>query len=610
MRSSYIKTILLFFCIGIIANSLWADNLDVQAFVNRSRIALNQQFDLKVEISGSDYKTAGSPQLPDMDDFAHFLGSSTSQNVQFINGKMSASKTITFHYQATSVGTFTIGKITVKAGNKVYSTDPIEITVVKSSQQPATPGRSRDSESTQADISLGDNLFIKAIPNKTTIYKNEPVTITYKIYTRVDVSSFGLEKAPSTKGFLREDFDIGRRPRTQREMYKNKQYTVATIQKISLYPLSAGKKTIDPLIVNCQVKTKRSRRDIFDDFFSDPFGRTVNKVVNSNLISITVLPLPEQGKPEGFTGIVGDFSITSGVDKTNLTTDDAVTFTVKISGEGHIGSLSEPERTFPEVFETYDPEISKNVNRKGGRITGSKVFKYVLVPRKTGTFRIESISYPIFNPRTKRYQILTTDPVELYVSKGKGGEAAVAHSGFSKEEVDLIGKDIRFIKEECDSLRKIQLNIFSSFLFLPILLIPLLLMAASVGYRKHLDRLHTDQAYARNRVARREAKKHLLQAKSKIKSDEQKEFYGVVDKAITGYVSDKLNISEAGMMSDDVKEELKQRGVSDAVIEQYINTLETCDFKRFAPSEASLKEKEDFYRKAERTLSVLAKELS
>ncbi|MFO7890715.1 MAG: BatD family protein [bacterium] len=610
MKIRDIKTVFISFCMLIILPCLWADDLEIRAYVNKIRVGLNQQFDLKVELSGSDYKSAGSPQLPDMNDFAHYLGSSTSQNIQFINGKMSASKTISYHYQATKVGTFTIGGITVRAGNKEYTTKPIEITVIKSAQQSAASKRNEDSAVSQTNGSLDENLFILAVPDKNTVYNNEPVIITYKIYTRVNVSSFGLEKAPSTKGFLKEDFDIGRRPQTSKEMYKDKQYTVAEIQKMSLYPLSAGRKTIDPLVVNCQVKVQRNRRDIFDDFFSDPFGRTVNKVITSNAVIINVLPLPEQGKPEGFTGIVGNFSISSDVSKKYLTTDDAVTFTVRIAGEGHIGSLSEPELNFPDVFETYDPEISKSIDRKGGRITGSKIFKYVLVPRKTGTFRIGSITYPIFNPRTKSYQILSTDPVELHISKGKGGEAAAAHSGFSKEEVDLLGKDIRFIKEGYDSLRKIQWNIFSSLLFWIIILLPLMLLVASAGYRKHLDRLHTDQAYARNRIASREAKKHLSEAKDKIKSEDQKEFYGAVNRAITGFVSDKLNISGAGMMSEDVKRRLKQKGVSDSVIEQYISTLQTCDLKRFSPSEASVKGKEHFYKKVEQTLSVLAKELS
>ncbi len=613
-KNSKIVLIVYFVFLFAVQSLIWADNLEVKAYVNKTIIGLNTQFDLEVELSGSDFKSAGSPQLPDMDTFAHYLGSSTSQNIQYINGKMSASRTITYHFQASALGTFTIGEIIVKAENKEYKTKPIEIKIVKSSQKSASTGSNKknkgESLSSPTSNSLDDKLFILATVDKKTLYKNEAVTITYKIYTNVNVSSFSLEKSPSTKGFLKEEFDMGRSPQTSREIFKGKQYTVAEIQKTSLYSLSPGEKTIDPLVINCQVRVQRKSRDIFDDFFSDPFGRTVNKVISSNPVKINVLALPEQGTPEGFTGIVGDFTIKSWVDKKKLSTDDAVTYTVKISGEGHIGSLSEPEINFPDIFETYDPEITKSVNRKEMKITGSKVFKYVLVPREAGTFRIESIKYPIFNPRTKGYQVLSTDPVELNIIKGKDVEIAVAHSGFSKEEVDLIGKDIRFIKEEYKSLKRIGWNVFSSLLFWIILFLPLLSLIAAISHRRHLDRIHTDQAYARNRAARGEAKKHLSEAKTKIKLEDQKDFYAAVNRAISGFVSDKLNISGAGMMSGDVKKRLMQRGVSDAVIERYIKILQTCDLKRFAPSEVSEKAKEDFYKEVEQILSKLTKELS
>jgi len=609
MKRKNVKIILSIITLLIISPTLRADDLEIKAYVDQSVVSLNRQFNLNVEISGSDYKSAGSPQLPDID-FAAYLGSSTSQNIQFINGKMSASRTISYHYQANKVGTFTIGEIIVKAGNKEYKTKPIEIKVTKSSQQSNVPQTKEESVSPQVSSSLDDNLFILAVPDKKTVYKNEPVVITYEIYTRVDVTSFGLEKAPSTKGFLKEDFDIGRRPQTRKEIYKGKQYTIAEIQKMSLYPFSTGSKTIEPLVVNCQVRIQRSRRDIFDDFFSDPFGKTVSKVISSNPVNINVLSLPDQGKPEGFTGIVGDFTITGNADKKNLTTDDAVTYTVEISGTGHIGSLTEPEIRFPGIFETYDPEITKSIQRTGSKINGKKVFKYVLVPRETGTFRIESVKYPIFNPRTKKYQVLSTEPVELHISKGSDKETAVAHSGFSKEEVDLIGKDIRFIKEEYDSLKKVGWTLYSSIYLWIIFVLPLLCLLAAVSYRKHLDRLHTDRAYARNRAARRDARKHLSEAKANINLEEQKEFYAAIHRAMSGFVSDKLNISGAGMMSVDVKRRLRQKRVSDSVINEYISILQTCDLKRFSPTEAAKEEKEEFYKKVERNLSVLSKELS
>ncbi|MFC1502515.1 BatD family protein, partial [bacterium] len=583
-----------------------AADLTVKAYLDKTVVGVNQQFTLHVELSGKDVNSASNPQLPQMDKFAAFLGSGSSQNIQFINGKMTASKTISYHFQAITQGTFEIGPVTVKAGNRGYTTDPIRIKIQKAppSSQPSrrgeTAGQGRPAE--------GD-LFLRVIPSKLRAYQNEPIIVSYKIYTRVEVTSYGYAKLPTTAGFWVEDFMQGQKPMTRTEVLDGKKYTVATIRKVALFPMSAGSKTIDPLVINCDVRVRRQTRDVFDSFFDDPFfGRSVKKTIQSKPLKIEVLPLPEDGKPADFSGVVGQFTITGSLDKSRIKTNEAATFKVEMKGKGNIRTLPEPKVVFPSDFEVYPPKTSENIQRQGSAISGSKIYEYVLVPRVQGVQKIKPVRFNYFDPSSKAYRTLTTKEFRMDVSKGDE-DFAVAHTGFSKEEVKLLGQDIRFIKTVIPVFRKGGRGFRISFLMGFFLIFPLLCLGGAVMYRNHLDRLEGDMAYARGRVASRAARKHLSAAKSVLKGSTQKEFYAEMGKALMGYAGNKLNIPEAGMITENVRKLLQKRGASKEAMDSYFSCLETCDLKRFSPTESGEEEMGNFFKEAEKILSQLDREI-
>jgi len=432
-----------------------ASDLTVKAYVDKTVIGLNQQFTLSVELSGKGVNSVSNPKLPKMDSFAAYLGSGSSQNIQFINGRMSSSKTINYYFQATAVGKFQIGPVIISYKGHTYQTQPITIEIQRnpstSSQQPSS-GQNRAVKST--GITQND-LFIKAVVNKKRVYQNEPVIVTYKIYTRVSVSSFGYSKLPGTAGFWVEEFPLPQQPQTTTEILNGKRYTVATIKKMALFPMTSGVKTIDPMVVECEVQVRRRSRDIFDDFFNDSFfGRSVSKIIRSQPVKIKVLPLPEQGKPKDFSGVVGRFTINSWVDKSSVKTNEAISFKVKIAGKGNIRTLPEPNVVFPADFEKYPPKVTEKINRKSMSISGSKVYEYVLVPRVAGLQKIKPVELSIFDPISKTYKTLRTNEIVIKVAKGEKTFVA-APSGLSKEEVKLLGHDIRFIKTEIPSFKKI-----------------------------------------------------------------------------------------------------------------------------------------------------------
>ena len=597
------------FCLsGVTPLSAFAAELTVKAYVDKTELGLNQQFTLHVELSGKDVNRASNPALPNMEAFAAFLGSGSSQNIQYVNGKMSASKTISYHFQTIAAGTFEIGPITVKAGNKEYKTNPIRIQVQKTSS--SRPSKQRNA-ARQGTGPAESDLFLRAEVNKKRVYQNEPVIVTYKIYTRLSVTSVGFAKIPTTAGFWAEDFMQGQQqPTTSTVILEGKQYTMAAVRKMGLFPMSAGQKTIEPLVVNCDVRVSRQSRDRFDSFFNDPFfGRTVKKTIQSKPIKIEVLALPEEGKPKDFSGVVGQFSMSGSLDKSRIKANEAITYKVKIAGAGNIRTLPVPKLVFPSDFEVYPPKSSENIQRTGFKVTGSKTYEYVLVPRNPGIYHIKPVRLSYFDPLSRTYKTVSTK--DFTVDVGKGDDTfVVTHSGLSKEEVKLLGQDIRFIKTEMTAFRKGGGKSGRSLFLLFVLFAPLLCLVSAVFYRRHLNRLMGDEAYARQRIATRSARKHFSSARSMLKLSSQKAFYAGVGKALMGFVGNKLNVSEAGMIAEDVRRQLLKRGAKETSVNDYFGCLEICDLKRFSPAESSEDEMKALLQRAENVLSRLDKEIS
>ena len=591
-------TIPKFFLLALIAGTaavpLAAQDLTVKAYLDRTSVRLGERFTLSVEIAGGGSRSAGNPELPEMKGFATFLGSGSSQQIQLINGRMSSSKTVNFTFQATQVGDFEIGAIKVKTSGQLYQTSPLKIQVTQVSQRQApTSGRSDQ----DAFLPEGD-LFVRAEVNKERAYQGEAIVLSYKIYTRVNVSSFSISKQPGTAGFWVEEEAQQKQPTASAQVIGGKQYTVAEIRKMILFPTSSGTKTISPLVLECEVKIPRRSRDPFRGFFSDSlFGEVRRKLVSSQELKVDILPFPERGKPVDFKGAVGTFSVKSWIDKSDVKAHDAVTLKVQVSGAGNFSTLSQPEVPIPATFETYPPKLSQKLKRTAQGLSGEKVFEYVLIPRSVGSQRIGPVEFSYFDPSSAKYNLARADEIVIDVAPGE--ESLSASPGMSKQELKLIGQDIRFIKGDPATLRKVGASIFQRSTFWLPLFFPLVCLMGAVGYRRHLDRLSGDVAYARDRRAVRLARKRLGAARSYIGETTQREFFGEVGKALMGFLGDKLNIAEAGMVSDEVGRMLRQRALPEEIVERYFECMRTCDLKRFAPSDASTFEMKDLLDKAE-----------
>ncbi|OQX85454.1 hypothetical protein B6D60_07795 [candidate division KSB1 bacterium 4484_87] len=608
MKKEFFFIALILMFVFFLNEPVYAGDIEVQSSVDNTRIGLNQNFTLTVEISGENAGDAGNPQIPDMSNFAVYVGSSgTSQNIQIINGTMSVTLSHTYIFRAVTLGKFTIPAITVVMNGKEYRTQPIPIEIVKSassSQSQRQPQRNSYNGSNQIN---SDNLFLRVLVNKRTAYVNEPVMISYKLYTRVSVTQYSVNKLPNTAGFWAEEYDLGNQPKVYDEVYKGKKYRVAEIKRMALFPTDAGKKTITPMEIDCSVRVQSRRRSVFDSFFDDPFfGRSIRKLVRSKPLTINVLPLPTAGKPADFSGLVGNFSISSFVDKTSVKTNDAITFKIEIAGTGNIKMIPEPKLQLPTDFEQYPPKISQKINRNNQGLAGSKVFEYVLVPRHPGEQIIKPVSFSYFDVSTNSYRTISTREIKVHVEKSAND--LVAYTGTkNKEDIQYLGKDIRYIQLNTIELKKITKPIYQRFYFYLLLLLPLVIVFSSFQYRKYLDKMSGNVAYARSRKANRMAQKRLSLAKKYLKEETQKDFYREVSNALLGFIGDKFNVSAAGIITDEVEKLMRDRGVDDGVIKKYMDCLRVCDYQRFAPASAKIDEMKKFLNEAKQALVALEK---
>jgi hypothetical protein len=561
-----------------------SQDVKITAGFNQTVLVVNQEAILSVEING-DLNKLGGVEMPNFGEYFTFNGSrGSSRNIQIINGRMESSMTYTYSLIPQKAGKVKIPAVKVQVGNKKYNSNEITIEIKDTGYTPPQQQRAQTQQGTQGSGQPLD-LFVLAVPDKKSIFENEGVTVEYKVYIGpgINVSEYSLENLPNTAGFWTEDYPISR-PVTQSEIYNNKRYTTAVLKRVELFPTNAGEFELDPMQIQFSVqepRTSRSRSSI-DRFFDDPFfnrSRPVN--INSTGLKLLVKPLPVSGKPDGFTGAVGRYNTAIEVDNKTVKANESITIKVTLSGTGNIKLLNEPKLNITGVYEQYDPQVSETINRTESDITGKKIYEYVIVPRREGKLVIEPIELAFFDPGSEVYRIAKTAPVSIKVTPGDV-IASNTPRNLTRNEIKLIGSDVRFIKESVEEWKKIGENFYTSFSFLTMLLFPVLIVGGVFAYSRHLNRLNADIGYKRSRRANAIAVKHLKRAKSSMDKNDPDKFYPELANALQKYIADRLNISAAGLLTDEIEKILNSKKVDEDLVKDYISCLEQCDFHRFA----------------------------
>jgi hypothetical protein len=556
---------------------------EFSASVDKTTLGQNERFQIYFTFQNGDLNRLSAFTPPSFNGLKILSGPNESRNMQIINGQVSGSLTYSFVAVAPNLGKITIGSASVSFGGTILKSDPINITIVKGT----ATNKQVDSKLGISQEELNDNVFIRAIPNKNIIKQGEQLTVTYKLYTKLNISSPQISKLPTFSGFWSEDLETSQNIQFKVEMYKGERYRAATIKKVALFPTKSGELELTPfeLRVPVIVKSKRSRNDIFDDFFNDSFfGRTetIEHLAKSNKVVIKVNPLPSSNAPESFTGAVGKFDFDVNLDKQEVELNEAITVKARISGSGNIALLKLPDINFPTGFEKYEPKTSDRISRKN-TISGRKDIEFIIVPRIPGTKEIQPIEFTYYDLNKKGYVTLSSKPFRINVKEGEGNYSQNV-SGYTKEDIKLLNEDIRFINtSDFDFLRREEIaNV--SFIFIIGLIFPLGGLLGLLIFRKRQDKLSGNLSLLRYQKAVKNAKQYLKQATKSLETNNLSEYYNNLSQALFGYLGDKLSIQNADFTLDRAIDKLNKNNVEPDLVERIKKISEKCEFARFAPS--------------------------
>ena len=585
MKRSIFLLSLIIFCISITR----ADEPVRFTASAPSTVIMDRPFQLvyAVNASGRDLR------VPEINNFDILAGpfQSSSSSIQIINGRQSASESNSFTYtlQAQKIGTFTIPSASIIVGGQKYTSNGVSIKVLPADAKPQGGGGQQQGGGGQAASKSGtsisnDNIFIRTEVSKTNVYEQEAILVTYKLYTLVDVIQFTNAKLPDFSGFMKQDLEQNKNAQLSYENFNGRNYGTIVLSQVLLYPQHAGvidigKANFEAVI---RVQNKAQVRSIFDDFFDS--YTNVSKKITAPASKITVNALPPN-KPSSFNGTVGHFSLNATISASQVKANDAITLKINIAGAGNMKLIKNPTIKFPDGFETYDPKVTNNFKTTSSGITGSKSIEYMFIPRHSGNYEIPTVEFSYFDTQSKSYKVLTTPVYKLQVAKGDGVEApTVAGNYVDKEDVKQIGKDIRYIVSDKFIVTKEEEPIFGSVISWLMYIIPLLIsLALFVFFRKQVIE-NSNISLVKNKKANRIAQKRLKLAQKLLKEGNKDKFYEEVLKAVWTYLSDKLSIPVASLTKDRVELELANHNVDSAVVNEFVQILNTCEFARYAPN--------------------------
>ncbi len=572
----------------------------------RNAVLVGEKFQLVYSLNeeGSDL------MLAPLNDFNVLMGPSvtSSSSTQIMNGKVTRSKQYTYTYilKGTKPGKYTIQPAKITVDGKKYTSNAVTIEVVKDEG-----ARQKQEQQNGGQSSNGfskDDLFIRVAYNKSSIYQGEPLVLTTKIYTRINLDNISDIKHPDFRNFIVQDIEKSGNIEWNYETINNKQYNVGVLEQKVLYAQRTGEQVIDPMEIEFLIKQRVNRRStsIFDDFFNESY-RTIKKRVKSKPIKVNVKPYPS-GKPANFNGTVGKFNMKVTTSQNQVKVDDGITIKVEVSGTGNHKLMSAPKLKVPTDFDSFDATVSNNLRNTVSGMKGSKTYEYLIIPRFGGTFTIDPIEFTYFDPSAKSYKTITSKPIVIEVEKGESNGSNNNNGGYvpgsvNREDVKFVGKDIRYIKTGKTVLKPVGTFIFGSTPFILGYIIPILLLIIALLLNRKRMHENANVHLVKNKQANKMATKRLKKASAYLKEGNNEAFYDEILKANYAYLSDKLFLPVSELSKDKAATLLSEKGVKTETIGELTEVLDTCEFARFSPSAGESQEMDKLYKKAISTIS-------
>ena len=564
------------------------------AKVSKKQLGINERLrvDFTMNTDGDDFEP------PSFENFTVVGGPSQSINNSWINGVRSFAKSYSYFLAPKKRGEFTIGQATIEIDGETYKTLPIKITVTAAIDKPKDPN--------DPDYIASENIHLVAELSNANPYLNEAITVVYKLYVAqgTGVRNWRELDNPSYSDFWSQNIDV-KGMDIQQGTYKGEDYRYAILRKTVLYPQKTGELNIEPLSLDVTVEVPSQRRDVFGRSFMS----TVSRTLSSGNRTINVKPLPENGKPENFSGAVGNFDFKLTTNKQTLKATEALELKVSVTGKGNLKLFRLPKLVLPSALEVYEPEHSENVKIRGSGMQGSISDTYTVVPNYQGSYPIPNVSFSYFDLKTKRYKTLTSERLIIEVNEGPVSASSTNNSTSGVVTENITSPNLNQFSsfKTTTTLRPIvskpffNSNLFWLLLLGPFLLIPLIMLMVRNRMTRALD-VSGNKIRKTNRLAR----KYLSTAKKSLGKKEQ--FYNALERALHNYLKSKLRLETSEFNKEKIEELLRTKNVNSTTLEGFMALLTSCELARYTP--LSTVDMQNDYGKAASVINALDKQLN
>ena len=595
MRRMFLLSIGLLLAVGA-----RAQEKDFRVEVEASEVAANEGFRISFKLNGK----GRDFEPPSFRYFDVEWGPAKSLNRRIVNGNFSMTMSYSYKLKPKRKGSYRIGPATIVKDAQTLTTDAVSIKVTESAGQQQS--RQAGKNGRTATQRIQDNLYIKCMVDNTEPYRGEQIRAIYKLFINVGVSDYEVKATPQFNGFWKEVIKDPQKFNVRTERVDGERFKTAVLSKVALFPQRAGELKLDPFKMKFDV---RYRDDGGNERGFSRFRRnykTKTLTISSSPVSIDVKPLPD-GAPASFAGLVGEFNLSSSLERKQAKMNEPVSLKLTLAGKGNFNKVQPPQLPIPPTFDTYAPETTNQVSAKSGEVEGVKTFKYLLIPRSPGQHKLDPFPVTYFNPTEEKYVTETTPAFDIRVRPGQGrADSTVAARSLlpRQQSVQTIDKDIRYIQAEGANLSKEPAGFAFSAPFWGLAIAPFLLVGGMAYLRQQPGAAEASRAQRAQKLAQQQ-----LRAASKALEDEATlAFYESLSWALWGYAGDKLSIPVAEMTQDHLQQRFQEKGVSQQLIQELLTLIQHCEEATYTPSEGRMN-RQSLYQKAEKLITDLEAEL-